>query len=52
MQYNLLLKKNFLFFTGANKFASRTTAGHFDIPILNTTITLDGKKVVEKGQLK
>ena len=46
------LAGNFLFSTGANEFAGRTTAGHFDIPILNTTITLDGKKVVEKGQLK
>ena len=46
------LAGNFLFSTGANEFAGRSTAGHFDIPILNTTITLDGKKVVEKGQLK
>ena len=35
------LAGNFLFSTGANEFAGRTTAGHFDIPILNTTITLD-----------
>jgi 2,5-dihydroxypyridine 5,6-dioxygenase len=46
------LAGHFLFSTEANEFAGRTTAGHFDIPILNTTITLDGKKVVEKGQLK
>ena len=30
---------NFLFSTGANEFAGRYTAGHFDIPVMRTTIT-------------
>jgi hypothetical protein len=29
---------NFLFSTGANEFAGRYTAGHFDIPVMGTTI--------------
>src|SRR5262249_49309363 len=32
---------NFLFSTGANEFAGRYTAGHFDIPVMKTTITVD-----------
>src|SRR5215470_6507877 len=31
---------NFLFSTGANEFAGRYTAGHFDIPVMKTTITV------------
>ncbi|MBS7809482.1 M29 family metallopeptidase [Roseococcus pinisoli] len=42
---------NFLFSTGANEFANRFTEGHFDIPIFNTTITLDGEAVVREGVL-
>ena len=42
---------NFLFSTGANEFAGRFTDGHFDIPIFNTTITLDGDAVVREGVL-
>ena len=33
---------NFLFSTGANEFAGRHTAGHFDLPVMRTTIELDG----------
>ena len=33
---------NFLFSTGANEFAGRYTAGHFDIPVMRTTIAIDG----------
>ena len=33
---------NFLFSTGANEFAGRFTEGHFDIPVRNCTIALDG----------
>ncbi len=33
---------NFLFSTGANEFAGRYTAGHFDLPMMGTTIELDG----------
>ncbi|CAH1650057.1 2,5-dihydroxypyridine 5,6-dioxygenase [Chelatococcus asaccharovorans] len=43
---------NFLFSTGANEFAGRFTAGHFDIPVMNTTITLDGTVVVKDGALQ
>jgi 2,5-dihydroxypyridine 5,6-dioxygenase len=42
---------NFLFSTGANEFANRFTKGHFDLPVRNCTITLDGQPVVEEGRL-
>jgi 2,5-dihydroxypyridine 5,6-dioxygenase len=42
---------NFLFSTGANEFAGRYTKGHFDLPVRNCTITLDGQPVVEEGRL-
>jgi 2,5-dihydroxypyridine 5,6-dioxygenase len=41
---------NFLFSTGANEFAGRYTAGHFDIPVMGTTITVDDVEVVRAGQ--
>ncbi len=40
---------NFLFSTGANEFAGRYTDGHFDIPVFNTSIALDGEVVVRDG---
>jgi 2,5-dihydroxypyridine 5,6-dioxygenase len=43
---------NFLFSTGANEFAGRYTAGHFDLPIMGTTIELDGVAVVRDGVLQ
>ena len=43
---------NFLFSTGANEFAGRYTAGHFDLPMMGTTITLDGVEVVRDGVLQ
>jgi len=43
---------NFLFSTGANEFAGRYTAGHFDIPVMRTTITLDDTVVVRDGVLQ
>ncbi len=43
---------NFLFSTGANEFAGRYTAGHFDIPVMRTTIALDGTTVVRDGVLQ
>jgi 2,5-dihydroxypyridine 5,6-dioxygenase len=43
---------NFLFSTGANEFAGRYTAGHFDIPVMRTTITIDGTDVVRAGVLQ
>jgi len=42
---------NFLFSTGANEFAGRYTAGHFDIPVMRTTITVDSTVVVKDGAL-
>ncbi|MEM8856690.1 MAG: peptidase M29 [Chloroflexota bacterium] len=42
---------NFLFSTGANEFAGRFTEGHFDLPMRNCTIALDGKIVVDEGRL-
>jgi 2,5-dihydroxypyridine 5,6-dioxygenase len=42
---------NFLFSTGANEFAERYTAGHFDIPVMRTTISLDGDVLVRDGSL-
>jgi len=43
---------NFLFSTGANEAAGRFTRGHFDIPVRNCTITLDGEVIVDKGNLQ
>ena len=43
---------NFLFSTGANEFAGRYTAGHFDLPVMRTTITVDDTVVVQDGVLQ
>ena len=43
---------NFLFSTGANPAANRFTACHFDYPMRNCTISLDGNVVVDKGVLQ
>ena len=42
---------NFLYSTGANEFADRHTLGHFDLPMRNCTVSLDGETVVEAGRL-
>ncbi len=42
---------NFLFSTGANEFANRYTEGHFDLPVRNCTIELDGQVVVQEGHV-
>jgi 2,5-dihydroxypyridine 5,6-dioxygenase len=42
---------NFLFSTGANEFAGRYTAGHFDIPVMRTTVAVDGREVIRDGTL-
>ena len=42
---------NFLYSTGANEVAGRHTLGHFDLPMRNCTITLDGATVVDGGRL-
>ena len=41
-----------LFSTGANEFAGRYTAGHFDIPVMKTTISVDSTVVVRDGVLQ
>jgi 2,5-dihydroxypyridine 5,6-dioxygenase len=43
---------NFLYSTGANEVAGRHTLGHFDLPMRNCTIALDGNTVVERGRLQ
>ncbi|MBT4965992.1 MAG: peptidase M29 [Alphaproteobacteria bacterium] len=45
------LEGSFLFSTGANDFAVRYTACHFDYPMRNCDVSLDGVAVVEKGRL-
>jgi 2,5-dihydroxypyridine 5,6-dioxygenase len=44
---------NFLFSTGPNSQGGgkRTTRGHYDVPMRDCTIELDGKRVVERGQI-
>jgi 2,5-dihydroxypyridine 5,6-dioxygenase len=42
---------NFLFSTGANETAGRFTPCHFDFPMRNCNVELDGKAVVTRGQL-
>ncbi|NYT68383.1 hypothetical protein [Pusillimonas noertemannii] len=44
---------NFLFSTGPNTQGGgkRTTRGHYDLPMRECTIELDGKRVVEEGRL-
>ena len=42
---------NFLFSTGANEYAGRFTRGHFDFPMRNCTVALDGVAVVEGGRV-
>ena len=42
---------NFLYSTGANETAGRHTLGHFDLPMRNCTVTLDGTTVVDRGRL-
>lgn len=42
---------NFLYSTGANEVAGRHTLGHFDLPLRNCTVTLDGAAVIEQGKL-
>jgi 2,5-dihydroxypyridine 5,6-dioxygenase len=42
---------NFLYSTGANEVAGRHTLGHFDLPLRNCTVALDGTVVVDEGTL-
>ena len=43
---------NFLYSTGANEAAGRHTLGHFDLPLRNCTVMLDGDIVVDTGVLQ
>ncbi len=43
---------NFLYSTGANEVAGRQTLGHFDRPMRNCTVELDGRAVVKNGALQ
>ncbi len=45
------LAGTFLYSTGANEFAGRFTAGHFDLPMMGCDIALDEVLVVEGGKL-
>ena len=42
---------NFLYSTGANEVAGRHTLGHFDLPLRQCTVRLDGTPVIEDGTL-
>lgn len=42
---------NFLISTGANEYADRFTNGHFDLPLNACSVDLDGKRIVNEGQL-
>ena len=43
---------NFLYSTGANEVAGRHTLGHFDLPMRNCNVSLDGHAVVSDGVLQ
>lgn len=43
---------NFLYSTGANDIAGRYTLGHFDLPMRNCSVSLDGQPVVKDGVLQ
>ena len=45
------LAGSFLYSTGANEFANRFTEGHFDLPMMNCTINIDGQDLVKSGNL-
>ena len=40
---------NFLFSTGSNRFANRFTEAHFDLPMRNCTVELDGRLSWTRG---
>jgi 2,5-dihydroxypyridine 5,6-dioxygenase len=42
---------NFLFSTGSNETANRFTACHFDFPMRECTVKLDGETIVDAGRL-
>jgi 2,5-dihydroxypyridine 5,6-dioxygenase len=44
---------NFLFSTGPNTQGGgkRSTRGHYDVPMRDCTVALDGKVVIERGRI-
>jgi 2,5-dihydroxypyridine 5,6-dioxygenase len=42
---------NFLYSTGANEGAGRYTLGHFDLPMRNCSVELEGVTVVDQGRV-
>jgi 2,5-dihydroxypyridine 5,6-dioxygenase len=42
---------NFLYSTGANEVAGRHTLGHFDLPLRNCSVALDGVAVIDHGKV-
>ena len=46
-----VIEGNFLFSTGANEFANRFTEGHFDLPMMDCLIELDGEVIVKDGKI-
>jgi hypothetical protein len=44
-----LRSAEFLVSAGANEFAGRYTAGHFDLAVMRTTISVDDIEVVPEG---
>ena len=43
---------NVVFSTGANEVAGRFCRGHFDLPMRNCTVAVDGETVVDRGVLR
>jgi 2,5-dihydroxypyridine 5,6-dioxygenase len=43
---------NFMYSTGANETAGRFTPCHFDLPMLDCTVELDGLPVLAGGRLQ
>lgn len=43
---------NVVISTGANEVAGRFCRGHFDLPMRNCTVELDGDRVVDEGRLR
>jgi 2,5-dihydroxypyridine 5,6-dioxygenase len=43
---------NVVYSTGANETAGRFCRGHFDLPMRNCTVSLDGEPVVREGRLR
>jgi 2,5-dihydroxypyridine 5,6-dioxygenase len=42
---------NVLYSTGSNEYAQRFTLCHFDLPMRDCSVTLDGEAIIERGRL-